>query len=113
MMTLGAEYGALIDGTLDLSVSVATCSALGRVCILIKPHLQLLFMHHVILRAHVLGGTCYKNKNKHCRSLLVNFGAITTDTVKPINVDTLESGHLLYTGHFFWSQCNTNVIFHP
>ena len=29
--------------------------------------------------------------------------------MEPLNVDTLKSGHLLYTGHFVWSQCNTNM----
>ena len=34
-------------------------------------------------------------------------------TVEPLNVDTLKSGHLLYTGHFVWSQCNTTCIISP
>ena len=26
-------------------------------------------------------------------------------------MDTLKSGHLLYTGHFNWSHCNTNMYY--
>ena len=28
--------------------------------------------------------------------------------VEPLNVDTLKSGHLFYTGHFVWSQHSIN-----
>ena len=29
----------------------------------------------------------------------------------PLNVDTQKSGHHLYTGHFVWSQHNTNMYY--
>ena len=31
----------------------------------------------------------------------------TNNTVEPLNVNTLKSGHLFYTGHFVWSQTCT------
>ena len=44
-----------------------------------------------------------KNRNKNIHA---DHNGQLSDTVEPLNVDTLKSGHLFYTGHFVWSQRN-------
>ncbi len=39
------------------------------------------------------------------------YALILPCTVEPLNVNTLKSGHLLYSGHFVLSQRNKNVYY--
>ena len=68
---------------------------------------------HLLYTGHFIWSQCNTNMyyfTPEIRTPLVHwtlpFGpnAIQTCIISP-----LKSGHLLYTGHFIWSQCNTNM----